>query len=212
MHTIKSLFAGNQLLASEYSEGYLWETELDPDKEPKQVNIFLSDLENFIESNESNSTIEYYFGNYLLRKLSDFQYEIIDGQQRITTLVILLSALFSKLRKTDCYTDNQSKIFKCFILNNDYYSFETIEQDKLILEHYVIAQIAKNLKYPEVKTDSGKRIILAFDYFKERFLYKDQSYLIALLNAIQNASYTVKCVEKQSEYCQLFSFTNRFSN
>lgn len=64
-----------------YQRAYSWETE--------QWNTFLNDLKEQIRGNNN-----YYYGNLLLETIKKgIQYEVIDGQQRLTTLTIFFRSL-----------------------------------------------------------------------------------------------------------------------
>ena len=70
-----------------YQRAYSWE-EL-------QTKTFLEDLVNHKNSSETNP---YCYGNILLETISEEKkYEIIDGQQRITTLSIFMRALLNTI-------------------------------------------------------------------------------------------------------------------
>ena len=67
-----------------YQRGYRW-TQL-------QVTQLLDDIWDFIQtSEEKRRTAFYCLQPLVVRKLDDGRYEVVDGQQRLTTLFILLS-------------------------------------------------------------------------------------------------------------------------
>ena len=88
--TIEKMLSGNELFVPNYQRAYSWSTDLEG-KKVKQVNQFLIDLEDYINS---STTSKYYFGHFLFKQRSDESYDVIDGQQRLTTIVIFLAALF----------------------------------------------------------------------------------------------------------------------
>jgi uncharacterized protein with ParB-like and HNH nuclease domain len=88
--TIENTFARNKIFVPSYQRAYSWETELDKTKVPKQVNVFLSDLEAY---NRSTTKSKYYFGHFLFEEISENHFGVIDGQQRLTTITIFLSAI-----------------------------------------------------------------------------------------------------------------------
>ena len=92
--TIKQMLAGNRIFVPTYQRAYSWDTELEKSNSPKQTNVFLSDLEDY---NKSSTKSKYYFGHFLFEEKDDKKFGVIDGQQRMTTIVIFLSALFSHL-------------------------------------------------------------------------------------------------------------------
>ncbi|PVX42871.1 uncharacterized protein DUF262 [Pasteurella langaaensis DSM 22999] len=93
---INGMFAKNYFSVPSYQRAYSWDTELEPSKPPKQVNMFLSDLEEHCNIKGGNS--KYYLGHFLFEKRIDGKYDIVDGQQRATTIVIFVSALLCCLK------------------------------------------------------------------------------------------------------------------
>ncbi len=90
-----------KLVIPEYQRNYVWGRD--------KVEAFIKDIKEHLDGGESKP---YYMGSILLHKRSDDQYEIIDGQQRITTLSILHHVLNGGLPKA-CqelsYTSEQSR-------------------------------------------------------------------------------------------------------
>jgi hypothetical protein len=201
--TIKQMLAGNIISVPNYQRAYSWDTEIEAGKMPKHVNVFLSDLEDYIESSVKTP---YYFGHFLFEKKSNNLFGVIDGQQRLTTVMIFLSALFGRLKSIRQLTVKEDFLFKSIIQIDDTYHFETVDYDKLLFKDYVINQEKKD--HNGLKTESQKRIVRAFDYFTKQFSTKDESELIQLLNAVQNATCTTHPVENESEAIQMFIFQN----
>ena len=70
-----------------YQRAYAWEAE--------NWNTFLQDL-----LEQINGDNNYFYGNLLFETIKkDVCYEIIDGQQRLTTLVIFIRSLIDELCK-----------------------------------------------------------------------------------------------------------------
>ena len=88
--TIRELFDGSKIFnVPKYQRSYAWEK--------KQLDDFVDDIEN----QQSGKT--YFFGTILFRDkgiLDNFEnIDIVDGQQRITTLIIFMKLLLDQLRK-----------------------------------------------------------------------------------------------------------------
>lgn len=77
--TNKTIFSEDKYVIPLYQRGYAWEE--------KQIRQLIEDIDD-IEDNESN----YYIGSLIVYK-RDNAYEVIDGQQRLTSLFILLNWL-----------------------------------------------------------------------------------------------------------------------
>ena len=201
--TIKQMLAGNKIFVPTYQRAYSWDTELEKSNSPKQANVFLFDLDDY---NKSLTKSKYYFGHFLFEEKEDKIFGIIDGQQRMTTIVIFLSALFSRLKQIRHLKEDEQETFEDIIKRNSTYRFETVDYDKQLFKDYVIDQIKKDKK--GLETESAKRIVAAFDFFVSKLADKDESYLLKMLDTVQNASCTTHPVKDESEAIQMFIFQN----
>jgi uncharacterized protein with ParB-like and HNH nuclease domain len=201
--TIENTFARNKIFVPSYQRAYSWETELDKTKVPKQVNVFLSDLEAY---NRSTTKSKYYFGHFLFEEISENHFGVIDGQQRLTTITIFLSALFSRLKVIRELTERENEITEDILKRNSTYRFSTVDYDNQLFRDYVIDQ--KKTDKNGLETISAKRIVKAFDYFKKQLSNKDENYLIKMLETVQNSSCTTHPVKDESEAIQMFIFQN----
>lgn len=73
----------------EYQRPYAWSDE--------QVQTLFDDL---VEYTENNSEATYFLGTIVAYENENNEQEIIDGQQRITSLFLLLRALYAKLESS----------------------------------------------------------------------------------------------------------------
>lgn len=87
----------NPFIIPEYQRPYAWEEE--------QIETLFEDLWEFttsIAGQDSKST--YFLGSVVSYENDHGEQEIIDGQQRITSLFLLLRAIYTKLKSTDTPT------------------------------------------------------------------------------------------------------------
>ncbi len=201
--TIKQMMGGNKIFVPSYQRAYSWETEMDKNKSPKQTNVFLSDLDDY---NKSFSQTPYYFGHFLFEQKGNTAFGVIDGQQRLTTIVIFLSALFTRLKSMRELTDDEEESFEDIIRRNAKYRFATVDYDNQLFKDYVIEQIKKDKN--GLETESAKRIVQAFDFFSMFLADKDELYLTKMLSTIKSASCTTHPVSDESEAIQMFLFQN----
>lgn len=203
--TISQMLACSKIYVPTYQRAYSWDTDLKPEKGKvlKQVNQFLKDLEDYVKS---STTSKYYFGHFLFEKKSSDTFGIIDGQQRLTTITIFLSALFRVLKSRRPLTDEEDFVFKSIISIGNIYRFTTVDYDNQLFKDYVIKQTKSDHK--GLDTESQKRIVAAFDFFVERLNEKDENSLLKLLNAVKEASCTTHVVENESDAIQMFIFQN----
>lgn len=205
---ISAMLSGKSITVPNYQRAYSWETDL-TDKNAKHVNIFLSDLQDYVNS---RSATPYYLGHFLFEERATDEYAIIDGQQRLTTTVIFISALYKRLkeiRKIENIKDFDDDLYVAYcntIKQGTMYRFSTVEYDNQLFRDYVIDQVIYNRN--EIDTISKKRIANAFDFFCSKFADKTEAELLSLLKAIINASCTTHVVKDETEAVQMFIFQN----
>jgi hypothetical protein len=194
------MLSGTRIIVPSYQRAFSWDVG-------SQVNVFLSDLEDYIGSTSVSS---YYFGHFLFeeRTLDDHSviYGVIDGQQRLTTIVIFLSALFARLKSLRPLTEVEIESYEDMIKRYSTYRFSTVSYDDTFFREYVIDQIEE--RTPKLKTSSSKRIAKAYNYFVVQLSSKDDGYLLRMLTAIRGASCTTHIVRNESEAIQMFIFQN----
>lgn len=205
---ISTLLAGKSISVPTYQRAYSWDTD-NSNKSLKQVNTFLSDLQDYVKS---HSSTPYYFGHFLFEERSITEYAIIDGQQRLTTTVIFISALYKRLkeiRNIESIRDFDDDLYVAYcntIKQGFSYRFATVEYDNQMFRDYVIDQTINNGN--DIDTVSKKRIVNAFDFFCDKLEDKTEKELLLLLNAIIHASCTTHVVKDESEAVQMFIFQN----
>lgn len=201
--TLLQLFRGNKFTVPKYQRAYSWETPRDNHSGNTHTDVFLNDLEEHLKSKTS---APYYFGHFLFEDLGDNEYNIIDGQQRMTTIVIFLSALFSRMEKFVELTDDELDAKEEIIKKRSRIHFSTVDYDNLFFKDYVIngTQTHRN----NLNTTSKKRIANAYDYFYSLMAEKDIDYLRSILKVITKSICTTHPVEDESFAIQMFIFQN----
>jgi len=167
------------------------------------VNVFLADLEDY---NKSLASTPYYFGHFLFEEKSESNFGVIDGQQRLTTIMIFLSALFSKIKSIRSLTEHEEVLYENMIKRKSNYIFSTVDYDNQLFKDYVIDQIKKNKI--GLETESQRRIVSAFDFFTKALIDKDEVYLSKMLKTVNEASCSTHPVKNESEAIQMFIFQN----
>lgn len=201
--TVNKMLSGNKIFVPTYQRAYSWDIEFDNSKTPKQVNVFLTDLEDY---NKSSATTPYYFGHFLFEEKSESSFGVIDGQQRLTTIIIFLSALFSKLKSIRSLSESEEMLFENMIKRKSNYIFSTVNYDNQLFRDYVVDQTKKNKN--GLETESARRIVNAFDFFTNALSHKDDIYLSKMLRTVSEASCSTHPVKNESEAIQMFIFQN----
>ncbi len=86
-YLIGELFTGSHnFRVPEFQRSYVWSSSSNP-KQERQVNLFFEDILSSSENNEN-----YYIGSIITYPGNHYEHLLVDGQQRITTLMIFLIA------------------------------------------------------------------------------------------------------------------------
>lgn len=202
--TIQGMMAGNTIFVPDYQRAYSWDT----DKEgtlKNQVKTFYADIMDYLHS---GSKSPYYFGHFLYeKKSSDNRYGIIDGQQRMTTITIFLSAIFRTIESRRELTEEEQICKEDIIKRHSSYKFNTVHYDNQLFRDYIING-SKN-DHLGIETESGKRIVAAYDYFKSKLdAIEDVCQIEKIMQAVVKASCSTYQVENEAEAIQMFIFQN----
>ena len=200
---IENMLYGNEIFVPTYQRAYSWETDLKTNDSPKQVNVFLSDLMDYINSQSSSP---YYFGHFLFENKGGRCYGIIDGQQRLTTITIFLAVLFKRLKTLRKFSEEETFAYQSMIKLGSKYRFKTVDYDNQLFKDYVVNQV--KTEHNGLETESQKRIVAAFDYFTRELGNMTEDYIVKLLNAVKESSCTTHVVENEAEAIQMFIFQN----
>jgi len=156
--TIRKMMAGNKIVVPTYQRAYSWDTPFPKSDRNTQTNVFLEDLE---EYSKSNANSPYYFGHFLFEE-RDKEFNVIDGQQRLTTIVIFLSSLFAKLKTIRNLTDPEEICYEDVVKRRNVIRFSTVDYNNQLFIDYVIEQTKVN--HNGLDTESSRRIVRAFDF------------------------------------------------
>ena len=200
--TIRRMLGERKIIVPTYQRAYSWETPNENFNKKTHTDVFLKDLEDY---NKSNSVSTYYFGHFLFED-KQTHFCVIDGQQRLTTIVIFISALFKKLKSIRNLSEFETECYEDIIKRNSTVRLQTVDYDNQLFKDYVIDQTKKDKK--GLETESTKRIIQAFDFFTKQLAEKDESYLVKMLKTISESSCTTHPVKNESEAIQMFIFQN----
>ena len=180
----------------DYQRAYSWEE--------KQIEQFLLDIKEYLDKD-----INYYIGHFLFEKNKDNEKigYIIDGQQRLTTIIIFLSSAFEKIKKLNNgeLAPKELNIYKSIIEENGKIKFSTVDYDNKLFKERVIGR-EKGVIKPE--TQSQNRILNAVKYFNKKLEKETIENLTNMVKIIINASCTLNEVLNQSEAVQMFIYQN----
>lgn len=152
---ISNVLKSKRFKVPAYQRSYAWEIE--------HVAALLTDISEAIKSKEK----EYFLGSIVVTGPIGRRYEVVDGQQRLTTVSLLVSAIRDRFRK-DNDQEAETSIRNDFLASVDRKTKEREprlilnEVDNEIYQELIDDRIAIDAKrYPR---QSHKRLLIASDY------------------------------------------------
>ena len=177
-----------------YQRAYSWEKE--------QWQTFLNDLQEQIEG-ENN----YFYGNILLETVKkDVKYEIIDGQQRLTTLTIFIRSILNVLKKRENELEDFDFKIKenIFLKNSGNIKLRPVEYDRACFDSLII----DNHNKFETNTPSQVRIKDAKAFFITELDRLETSILLRILTKIETTDLTIIELEGKKDSALMFELEN----
>jgi uncharacterized protein with ParB-like and HNH nuclease domain len=157
----------------------------------KQCSQFLEDL---LEQKGK----KYYLGQILFEKDGNTLF-IIDGQQRLTTTILFLSALAKiKILKGE----NVDQIRETYLTD----VFKTIDDDQVIFKKVTQKHLVSAID--DTETISQKRIIEAFNFFEIELSKVDNENLDLIQRTLENAVISTFYITNKVEATQVFEYQN----
>lgn len=183
---IKQLFIGSgSIRIPAYQRAYSWEN--------KQCSQFLEDL---LEQKGK----KYYLGQFLFEKDGNTLF-IIDGQQRLTTTILFLSAIVKTKIKKGKFTDD-IRIREVYLTD----VFKTIDDDQVIFKKITQKHLISAID--DTETISQKRIIAAFNFFETELFKLDDENLDLIQQTLENAVISTFYIAHKVEAAQVFEYQN----
>jgi uncharacterized protein with ParB-like and HNH nuclease domain len=179
-----------------YQRAYSWDK--------KNWTIFLEDLFEQMEGDNN-----YFYGNILLETIKkNRDYEIIDGQQRITTLTIFMRSLINVLknRENEDFLTNfdfEEKI-KIYLKNNGNIKLRPVEYDRACYDSLII----DNNNTFETSTPSQKKMLEAKQFFENELSKLSTEKIIQLLEKIEDTELTIIELDSKKDSALMFELEN----
>ncbi|SIT13693.1 Uncharacterized conserved protein, contains ParB-like and HNH nuclease domains [Chryseobacterium ureilyticum] len=153
----------NFYVVPEYQREYVW-TEI-------QINQLLDDI---FEEFDFNPNKEYFIGSTVVFKNNDGFYELIDGQQRTTSIFLIICAFKQIYKEREIDTDTIERMIKDKTVNS---LGDSVDCYKLELQYKdssdVLSKIANNLERPENLKGSAERLYNSYEsvinFLKNKF-------------------------------------------
>ncbi len=200
--SLKKLFSDEFFFViPEYQRPYSWEKE-----NCEQL------FDDIYESNRDN---EYFLGTIILQEIEGIgtgkKYAIIDGQQRITTLQILLACLRDRVVDSQFKNSNQCKIFQKENLADGIPEKVRIEvKESLFFKKYIQEQNGTvEIKSAKPQNGAQENILNAIKIFKDKLLDLTQLQIQSLIQHISQRCIVIYIATKEFEDAfKLFTIVN----
>ena len=193
--TIRELFDGSKIFnIPEYQRTYAWEE--------KQLKDFVDDIKN------QNRDKDYFFGTILFQEKKEISnnfeiIDIVDGQQRITTLIIFMNLLLNELKGD--MNDNDISILKDrYIQVYGEYKLRVLQDDNDFFKSYIL----EDKPIDEVGTPSQKRLLKAKKFLNKQIENEEFEALREFTKKIESMKILTYSVEGNAEATLIFETTN----
>lgn len=202
-YTIRNLFEENvQFSIPSYQRAYSWEV----DGVRKHVRQFIEDLA------EQHPKKDYYLGHFLFEEDEPGRLFVIDGQQRLTTVVIFFSCLIRELgeriaRDEAAQTIHEldlRRLAETYLRRIGKRRFTTVQSDSPFFNDLILDRTSLE----PGDTRSRKRISQANAYFSRELKKADTPRLIHWARLVEGATITTFMVTDKVQATRIFSFQN----
>ena len=189
---IDNIFNGKTYFTiPDYQRSYAWEE--------KQLKDFFEDYMNNYNSQD------YYYGTILLQITKKDKKEfcdIVDGQQRFTTLIIFMRCLISRLSSMNHEETNM--YYKHFIKNGDLYILKLQSDDN----DFFSTVILDGKNESKTKTPAQKRLLYAKNFFEEKIKKCSDELILELIDRICSTNVLIYLIQDSIEAAMIFETTN----
>ena len=202
--TIQELFnkRGERFEIPSYQRAYSWGEV--------QLKQFVEDIETVKD--------QYYLGHFLFETGEEKKnvLNVIDGQQRMTTIVIFFSAMYFELKQrkkdgkdVDLIEDDVLYDLEEYYLmdpRKKVQKFSTVTEDNNFFKNEIVLDNA--FASSSTDTNSKKRILAAKNTFQKFFKDKTTAQLLVWKELIENAAITTYEVKDKVQAIRIFAFQN----
>ncbi len=194
LKTIKELFDGTKIFkVPMYQRAYSW-TE-------KQLSDFIEDIKN------QKVDRTYFLGTILLEKAEnegDFRgIDIVDGQQRMTTMVVFMKVLLDLLKKNE---QDIEILEETYIKYKNRFKLKLQDEDAEFFQTYILG----DTQNPEIliRRPSQQKLLFAKEYFASKISGHSLSQLLEIKEKLNKTKLLTYSVEDNAEATLIFETTN----
>ncbi len=200
--TIDNLFSGKRRFSvPSFQRAYSWQVE-----NGDQVGQFLRDIR------EQTVGKQYYLGHYLFECEHDNEsFQVVDGQQRLTTTVIFMSCLVSECERRGIERLGEVDVGEIIetYLEHRVQKFQTVKEDAAFFLQRIVKRDASVTRTTERKSEGCLKA--AADFFAKKMAEASTDELAAWYQVLADAiitTYTIEGEDSQAMSAQIFAFQN----
>jgi len=176
--TLKELFGNNRFEVPRYQRPYAWDE--------KNWKDLYGDIITSVNNEEPH-----YFGTISLKRNESNRYEIIDGQQRLTSLYLFALALYRVLSERNLWTDEREKLrFEFYFLRDNDLKLSLGNLNREFFKHFVENELnfsrGESQLMPEFDLESNRKLQRAYSYFYDRLSGLEDQFLREILKFLQS--------------------------
>jgi uncharacterized protein with ParB-like and HNH nuclease domain len=191
---IKDLFNGDKIFnIPKYQRAYAWREE--------QLECFLDDLLH------QRSEKSYFLGTLLFHEREirgDYEFiDVVDGQQRLTTIIIFMKVIISELLNRKSATVSK-KTYSRYVYDGESYKLELENEDMGFLHNNIFG----NTEPKKIETPAQKKLYESKKYFEQKLSSLNNQTLERLFSVLINSDVILYVVNKISDATQIFELLN----
>jgi hypothetical protein len=192
--TVSSLFDGRKVFnIPPYQRAFAWGD--------RQLQDFIDDIEN------QDLAKDYFLGTILFQekgKIDNFEViDIVDGQQRITTLIIFMKLLLDKLK---AHGDDVAILEETYIEYRKECKLRVLPQDNDFFKSYILQD--SNITEDIIRTPSQRRLLGAKNYLRQQLTTYSLETLREFKDKIERTKILTYSVVDNAEATLIFETTN----
>ncbi|MCP3741446.1 DUF262 domain-containing protein [Rossellomorea sp. BNER] len=202
------LSENNTYHVTRFQREYAWEKD--------DLQEFWNDINSAINKVETEFfTSDYFIGSaVMINQEKSPRFDIVDGQQRLTTISILISVIIEAFKEFN--EDEAKAIYNKLIVGTDPTGQKTFKVINENAKEYLNTRILFYDKVEsEVNNNEERRLLFAYEFFRKELIkkkreYKEdfQSYLNILINQIERLKTIFITVDKEDEAYIIFEILN----
>ena len=197
--TVKDVFDGTRIFSvPTYQRAYSWERE-------DNLEDFFNDL------CSQHPDRPYFLGSFLFHlngSKSEFALvDIVDGQQRLTTLVIFMHVLLGRLISQGS-TLVSERTRRIFVRDGDVFKLESANEGNAFLHDLILGDRPPTIGDVTLRTHSQRLLLDARQYFDAQLARHDLAILERVYTTAINADVLLYVVDKISTATQIFELLN----